>query len=136
MSDTNTTLRPDSPMNGIRCPRNGYSCISPVCVVGSAINCQYQPVINPVDPIREQIERDAEKWRNMPTVMAKNPPYSIADMDDLKDANISGRWDQDKMATNRTVDAVIKEMKLNSWRFDSDDDLIFFISELEKLRRV
>lgn len=82
------------------------------------------------DPIAEQIERDAKKG-----ALAIYPDEDGLLHNSYGMGLLDGATAQDKIATNRTVEAVIKEIKLNYWRLDSDDDLIFFIQELEKLRR-
>jgi len=93
MSDQNTTLRPESPLN-----QKG--------------------------PIWQQIAKSAEA------------DYAeFGDTGSETRANILGRTDQDKIATNRTVEEAIKILNLYAWMLDTNEDRDTLIKELEKLRR-
>lgn len=90
MNDTNTTLRPESPLN-------------------------YK------DPIKEQIERDAE----------------IATFDHFGYIGfVSGAIAQDKIATNRTVEAAMMIVGKNAPLLKNNRAWNILLKELEKLKRV
>ena len=85
------------------------------------------------DLIAEQIARDAEKWSILTVVdgvaITKRNDVAVRD-------HIDGRLDQDKIATNRTVEAAISAiMKLYPSGYLTTD-VGNVIKELEKLRRV
>lgn len=94
------------------------------------------------DPVREQIERDSEQWRKMPTAPAREYPVNFNDIDDIKDAHIVGRLDQDPIAWNRCLDDIISFINkvgpfyvLNPVTVQYECVQPDLIEELEKLRR-
>jgi len=96
MSDQNTTLRPDSPLNH-------------------------------KDPIKEQIEFDTIEWCDF--MLQSEEDYD-------RFSHQSGRENQDKVATNRTVETALK--LFNEWCSSSigkDVKSDTFIQELENLKK-
>jgi hypothetical protein len=78
--------------------------------------------------IKDQIERDA---RSHAAIYDKGPYREYAE-----DDYITGATEQDKIATNRTVDEVIEMMRLNRVNLQIVHAISGIIEELEKLRRV